>query len=83
MRSSTCSIPTDSRTSCAGTSHGDPATLACVIGPGTSINDSTPPSDSARKNSSARSAIAIASWADTASNDTIPPYDDICRLATS
>ena len=35
----------------AGTSSGEPATLACVIGPGTSISDSTPPSDSARKNS--------------------------------
>ena len=44
----------------AGTSSGEPATLACVIGPGTSISDSTPPSDSARKNSSVRRATSSA-----------------------
>ena len=45
-RSSTSSMPTESRTRSAGTSSGDPATLACVIRPGCSISDSTPPSDS-------------------------------------
>ena len=45
-RSSTFSMPTDSRTRSFGTSSGDPATLACVIRPGCSISDSTPPSDS-------------------------------------
>ena len=53
--------PTESRTSSSGTSSGDPATLAWVIGPGTSISDSTPPSDSARKKSSVRRATSSAS----------------------
>ena len=51
-RSSTSSMPTDSRTSESGTSSAEPATDMCVIWPGCSISDSTPPSDSARVNSS-------------------------------
>ena len=54
------SIPTDSRTRSSGTSSGLPATDACVIRPGCSINDSTPPSDSASVNSLARSHTSSA-----------------------
>ena len=48
------SMPTDSRTRSSGTSSCDPAVEACVIAPGCSISDSTPPSDSARMKISVR-----------------------------
>ena len=47
-------MPTESRTRSSGTSSGEPATLACVIRPGCSISDSTPPSDSPSVNTSVR-----------------------------
>ena len=47
-RSSTASMPTDRRTSDGGTASGESATDAWVIGAGSSISDSTAPSDSAR-----------------------------------
>ena len=49
-------MPTERRTRSAGTSRAEPATEACVIRPGCSISDSTPPSDSPRVNS--RGAVA-------------------------
>ena len=67
----------------SGTSIGDPVTLACVIGPGSSISDSTPPSDSARKNSFVDSATRIASSRVSTSKLTMPPKSRICRTATS
>ena len=76
-------MPTDSLMSVGGTSSSDPATLACVIGPGTSMSDSTPPSDSARKNSLVRCATSTASASVPTSNDTMPPKSRICRAATS
>ena len=48
------SMPTESRIRSSGTCRVEPATLACVISPGCSINDSTPPSDSPRVNSLVR-----------------------------
>ena len=53
-RSSTFSMPTESRTRSPGTSRAEPATEACVMRPGCSISDSTPPRDSPRVNSLAR-----------------------------
>ena len=47
MRSTLASIPHDSRTRSAGTAASDSSTDWCVIACGTSISDSTPPSDSA------------------------------------
>src|SRR5947207_923725 len=47
MMSSTVSIPTDSRTSPGSTSLVEPATDRWVMTAGTSMSDSTPPSDSA------------------------------------
>ena len=47
MRSTLASIPHDSRTRSAGTAAAEPSTDWCVIACGTSISDSTPPSDSA------------------------------------
>src|SRR6185436_17440053 len=79
IRSSGCSMPTESRIRSPGTSKGEPATLAWVIGPGTSINDSTPPSDSARKNRRVRSATRIASSAVATWKETMPPKSSICR----
>ncbi len=40
-------MPTDRRTRSSGTSSAEPAVDACVIAPGCSMSDSTPPSDSA------------------------------------
>src|SRR3954454_6040130 len=83
-RSSTSSMPTDSRTRSAGTSSGDPAALAWVIRPGCSISDSTPPSDSASVNSRVRSqTLSAASSPSRSRNDTIPPKPDICFAAMS
>ena len=73
MRSSGCSMPTDNRTRSSGTSSGEPATLAWVIGPGTSISDSTPPSYTACKKSSVRPTRSTGRAADPTRNDTIPP----------
>src|SRR2546421_2482769 len=81
--SSGCSIPTDSRTRVGGTSSGDPATLAWVILPGCSMRDSTPPRDSARKNSSVRPHTSRASSSVSVSKETIPPKPRICRPASS
>ena len=57
IRSSTPSIPTDRRTSAGSTSSGEPATDMWVIAAGTSISDSTPPSDSASVNRRVPSAM--------------------------
>src|SRR5207245_9196329 len=46
MRSPTVSMPTERRTRPAGGASLVPRTEACVIGSGTSMSDSTPPSDS-------------------------------------
>src|SRR5690606_25334317 len=82
-RSSTVSIPTDSRTRSSGTAKGEPATEAWVIRAGCSINDSTPPSDSASRNSLARLQASTAAGAPPASrNDTMPPKRRICPAAT-
>ena len=50
-RSAAASIPQLSRTRSAGTAAREPSTDWCVIACGTSISDSTPPSDSASANS--------------------------------
>ena len=55
-RSSAFSIPTDRRTRPGGTASGESATEAWVIGAGSSMSDSTPPSDSA----SVKSRVAAA-----------------------
>ena len=57
----------------SGTSMPEPARLACVIRPGCSISDSTPPSDSPRKNSSVFSQMSRARSSRAGSNDTMPP----------
>ncbi len=54
------SIPQLSRTRSAGTAAAEPSTDWCVIACGTSISDSTPPSDSASVNSRVRAAISAA-----------------------
>ena len=80
-RSAMPSIPTDRRTSAGSTSSGDPAVDRWVIAAGTSIRDSTPPSDSARVNRRVPSAIATARPAASrfatppaaGMNETIPP----------
>ena len=78
------SMPTDSRTRSAGTSSGEPAALACVIRPGCSISDSTPPSDSARTNSFARLQISTACvLAAGRAEETMPPNRRICLAAVS
>src|SRR3954447_1635555 len=53
-------MPTDSRTRSSGTSSCEPAVDACVIAPGYSISDSTPPNDSARMKTSVRDQKACA-----------------------
>src|ERR1700746_3515394 len=53
-------MPTDSLTRSSGTARADPAAEACVIRPGSSISDSTPPSDSARVNSLVRAHTVAA-----------------------
>ena len=68
-RSSAASIPQLRRTRSAGTAAADPSTDWCVIACGTSISDSTPPSDSARLKTSQRAAIAVASGC---RNETMP-----------
>ena len=81
MRSSRPSMPTDSRTSAGSTSSGEPATDMWVIAAGSSISDSTPPSDSASVKRRVPSAIAIARSAAVrpdgppaaGRNETIPP----------
>ena len=55
------SIPQLSRTRSAGTAAAEPSTDWWVIACGTSISDSTPPSDSASVNSRVRAAICVAS----------------------
>ena len=83
-RSSTSSMPTESRTRSPGTSSGEPAALAWVIRCGCSISDSTPPSDSARVNSWVRSHTFRATSSPPRSrNDSIPPNPDICFAAIS
>ena len=67
-----------------GTSSAEPATEACVIRPGCSISDSTPPSDSASVNSRVRPQMATASCSPPrARNDTMPPKPRICLAAAS
>src|SRR5215211_6320424 len=69
-RSSGDSMPQERRTRSAGTAASDPSTDWCVITCGTSINDSTPPRDSARENRRVAEAIPVASgWR----KETIPP----------
>ena len=83
-RSSTDSIPTDSRTSVDGTSSGEPVTDACVISRGCSISDSTPPSDSASRKTSVRSHTRSAAASPPCRvKETIPPKPRICLAATS
>ena len=60
MRSSACSMPTDSLIRSAGTSSGESAADACVIRAGCSISDSTPPSDSPSVNSVVRPQMSTA-----------------------
>ena len=60
MRSSTPSIPTDSRISAESTARAVSETDMWVIAAGTSMSDSTPPRDSARVIRRVPSAIAIA-----------------------
>ena len=68
-RSSGASTPQDSRTRSAGTAASEPSTDWWVIACGTSISDSTPPSDSASVKSLVRCAMPIASgWR----NETMP-----------
>ena len=63
------STPQDSRTRSAGTAASEPSTEPCVIACGTSISDSTPPSDSASVKTCVRVQIARASgWR----NETMP-----------
>ena len=60
-RSAGSSTPQLSRTRSAGTAAAEPSTDWWVIACGTSISDSTPPSDSASVNSRVRAAISAAS----------------------
>ncbi len=61
-----------------------PATEACVIRPGCSISDSTPPRDSPSVNSFARSQTARASDSPpTTRKEIIPPKSRICLAAIS
>ena len=60
MRSTADSIPQERRIRASGTSRAEPATEAWVIVDGTSMSDSTPPSDSARVNSRVDAQIASA-----------------------
>src|SRR6185295_4187972 len=84
IRSSASSMPTDSRTRSPGTSSMEPATLACVIRPGCSMSDSTPPSDSPNVNSDvSEHNFSAASSPPRKANDTMPPKPRICRAATS
>ena len=53
-------MPTDRRTSAGSTSSGEPATDRWVIAAGTSMSDSTPPSDSASVKRCVPSAMATA-----------------------
>ena len=79
MRSSAPSIPTDRRISAGSTASAVSDTDMWVIAAGTSISDSTPPSDSASVNSRVPSATAMARSAPldepiaAGRNDTIPP----------
>ena len=68
-RSSAASIPHESRTRSAGTAAPEPSTDWCVIACGTSINASTPPSDSAREKIRVEETIRTASGC---RNETIP-----------
>ena len=77
------SMPTDSRTRSSGTSNCEPAVDACVIAPGCSISDSTPPSDSARMNTLVLAHNACAALRPPRMRtDTMPPKPRICRAAT-
>ncbi len=69
-RSSAASTPHDRRTRSAGTAAAESSTDWCVIACGTSISDSTPPSDSASGKISVAAAIRVASGC---RNETIPP----------
>ncbi len=61
----------------------EPAADACVIRPGCSISDSTPPSDSPSVNSRVRpQAATAASSPARRRNDTIPPDPRICLAAS-
>ena len=58
----------------------EPATLACVIRPGCSISDSTPPSDSPRVNTAVSpQTLSAASSPPRIRNETMPPNPRICR----
>ena len=82
-RSSADSIPTERRTRFVGGANGASAVDACVISAGTSIIDSTPPSDSASFQIFVRATSATASSSDAARNETMPPKSRICRAAIS
>ena len=77
-------MPTESRIRSEGTSSAVPATLACVIRPGCSIRDSTPPRDSPSVQTvvAPQTATACSSPPRTWKL-TIPPYRRICFAATS
>ena len=77
-------MPTDSRTTFSGTASSVPLTDAWVISLGYPMSDSTPPSDSARANSSVDSANRFAASAPPDSaTESIPPKPRIWRAATS
>src|SRR5579859_1454023 len=80
-RSSADSIPTERRMRFGGAANGASAVAACVIRAGTSIRLSTPPSDSASWKICVRPAIAAASSADSARNETMPPKSRIWLAA--
>src|SRR5688572_10685112 len=83
IRSSTDSIPTESRTRLRGAANGASAVEACVIRAGCSIRLSTPPSDSASWKSFVRPTSSTAASSESARNEIIPPKSRICRLAIS
>ena len=77
-------MPTESRIRSGGTASADPAADAWVIRAGSSISDSTPPSDSPRVNSRVRAHTASAAASPPRTvNDTMPPKPRICLAASS
>lgn len=78
------SMPTEMRTRSAGTSSAEPAAEACVMRPGCSIRDSTPPSDSPSVNTLARLQTSTAASSPPATwKETMPPNALICLAAIS
>ena len=76
IRSSAVSMPTREPDQVGGhLAASVPATLACVIRPGCSISDSTPPSDSPRVNTSARSQTSSAAASPPADPEATDPAE--------